>query len=233
VVDVAQDTAAVLDDLGAATFVTLGWSGGGPHALACAAALPGRCLAAGSIAGVAPFTADGLDWLGGMAPENIAEFGAARRGEAALTEFLDREAAMMGAITGESVASSLGGLVIEADKAVLTGEFADHIAACLRTAVSSGIAGWRDDDLAFVRDWGFSLGWESPSSSPAPGDPAPVAVWQGDQDQMVPFAHGQWLAARIRGARVHLMPGEGHLSMTVSAFDRILDDLLDLAGLTA
>jgi pimeloyl-ACP methyl ester carboxylesterase len=233
VVDVAQDTAAVLDDLGAATFVTLGWSGGGPHALACAAALPGRCLAAGSIAGVAPFTTDGLDWLGGMAPENIAEFGAARRGEAALTEFLDREAAMMGAITGESVASSLGGLVIEADQAVLTGEFADHVAACLRTALSSGIAGWRDDDLAFVRDWGFSLGWESPSPSPGPGDPAPVAVWQGDQDQMVPFAHGQWLAASIRGARVHLMPGEGHLSMTVSAFDRILDDLLDLAGLTA
>jgi pimeloyl-ACP methyl ester carboxylesterase len=62
VVDVARDTAAVLDELGAATFVTLGWSGGGPHALACAAALPGRCLAAGSIAGVAPFTADGLDW---------------------------------------------------------------------------------------------------------------------------------------------------------------------------
>ena len=233
VVDVAQDTAAVLDDLGAATFVTLGWSGGGPHALACAAALPGRCLAAGSIAGVAPSTADGLDWLGGMAPENVAEFGAARRGAAALTEFLDREAAMMGAITGESVASSLGGLVIEADKAVLTGEFADHVAACLRTALSSGIAGWRDDDLAFVSDWGFSLGWESPSPSPVPGDPAPVAVWQGDQDQMVPFAHGQWLAARIRGARVHLMPGDGHLSMTVSAFDRILDDLLDLAGLTA
>jgi len=231
VVDVAQDTAAVLDDLGVGSFVTLGWSGGGPHALACAAALPGRCLAAGSIAGVAPYAADGLDWLVGMGPENVAEFGAALRGEAALTDFLGREAAMMGSVTGESVASSLGGLVIEADKAALTGEFAAHIAACLRNALSSGVAGWRDDDLAFVSDWGFSLGWESPS--PAPGDPAPVAVWQGDQDQMVPYAHGQWLAARIRGARVHLMPGEGHLSMTVSAFDRILDDLLDLAGLAA
>ena len=61
VVDVAEDTGAVLDDLGAGAFVTLGWSGGGPHALACAAALPGRCLAAASIAGVAPYTADGLD----------------------------------------------------------------------------------------------------------------------------------------------------------------------------
>jgi pimeloyl-ACP methyl ester carboxylesterase len=144
VVDVAEDTAAVLDDLGAGTFVTLGWSGGGPHALACAAALPGRCLAAGSIAGVAPYTADGLDWLGGMGPENVAEFGAALRDEAALTGFLGREAAMMSAITGESVASSLGGLMIEADRAVLTGEFADHVAACLRTALSSGtVAGRR------------------------------------------------------------------------------------------
>jgi pimeloyl-ACP methyl ester carboxylesterase len=248
VVDVAQDTAAVLDELGADTFVTAGWSGGGPHALACAAALPGRCLAAASIAGVAPYAAKGLDWPTGMGPENIAEFGAAVRGEAALTAFIDHEAVMLSTLTGESVAKSLGGLVIEADQAVLTGEFADYVAAGLRASMNSGIAGWRDDDLAFVKDWGFSLGWESPGGespggespggeSPG-GEPpaqtaAPVAVWQGDQDRMVPFAHGQWLAANIRGARVHLMPGDGHLSMTVSAFDRILDDLLDLAGLTA
>jgi len=228
VADVTEDTAAVLDELGAGPFVTAGWSGGGPHALACAAALPGRCLAAASIAGVAPYQAPGLDWLAGMGPENVEEFGAALRGEAALTEFLEREAATMSAVTGETVAKSLGGLVIDADKAVLTGEFADYLAAALRAAMSSGIAGWRDDDLAFARDWGFSLGWESPS--PAPARPAPVAVWQGDQDRMVPFAHGQWLAANIRGARAHLMPGDGHLSMTVGAIDRILDDLLDLAG---
>jgi pimeloyl-ACP methyl ester carboxylesterase len=220
VADVAEDTAAVLDELGADTFVTVGWSGGGPHALACAALLPGRCLAAASIAGVAPYPADGLDWLAGMGPENVAEFGAAMRGQAPLTEFLEREAASLSTVTGEGVAKALGGLVIEADRAVLTGEFAEHIAASLRAATSSGVAGWRDDDLAFTRDWGF-----------CPGQGSPVAVWQGDQDQMVPFAHGQWLAANIEGARVHLMPGEGHLSMAVSAFDRILDDLLDLAGL--
>jgi pimeloyl-ACP methyl ester carboxylesterase len=232
VVDVAGDTAAVLDDLGADSFVTAGWSGGGPHALACAAALPGRCLAAASIAGVAPYLASdgrrpegvssGLDWLAGMGPENVAEFGAALAGEAELTAFLRREAATMGAVTGQDVAQAFGGLVIEADQAVLTGQYADHVAACLRAALSSGIAGWRDDDLAFTRDWGFSLDGEPPLRA---------AIWQGDQDRMVPFAHGQWLAAAIPGARVHLMPGDGHLSMTVSAFDRILDDLLDLAGL--
>jgi pimeloyl-ACP methyl ester carboxylesterase len=245
VVDVAEDTAAVLDELGADTFVTVGWSGGGPHALACAAAVPGRCLAAASIAGVAPYAAKGLDWVAGMGPENIAEFGAAGRGEAALTTFLDHEAVTLSTLTGESVAKSLGGLVIEADQAVLTGEFADHVAAGLRASMNSGIAGWRDDDFAFISDWGFSLGWESPGLESPAGEsparmqtpartqtPAPVAVWQGDQDRMVPFAHGKWLAANIRGARVHLMPGDGHLSMTVSAFDRIVDDLLDLAGLT-
>jgi pimeloyl-ACP methyl ester carboxylesterase len=224
VVDVAEDTAAVLDELGADSFVTAGWSGGGPHTLACAAALPGRCLAAASIAGVAPCLAPGLDWMAGMGPENVAEFGAALAGEAELTAFLEHEAATIGSVTGEGVAQAFGGLVIEADQAVLTGEFADHIATCLRAALNSGIAGWRDDDLAFTRDWGFSLTGEPPLRA---------AIWQGDQDRMVPFAHGQWLAAGIPGARVHLMPGDGHLSMTISAFDRILDDLLDLARLAA
>jgi pimeloyl-ACP methyl ester carboxylesterase len=227
VVDVAPDTAAVLDDLGADSFVTAGWSGGGPHALACAAALPGRCLAAASIAGVAPYQAPGLDWLAGMGPENVAEFGAALAGESDLTAFLDREAVTMSAVTGPDVAQAFGGLVIEADQAVLTGEYADHIAACLRAALSSGTTGWRDDDLAFITGWGFSL---DPAINGEP--PLRAAIWQGDQDRMVPFAHGQWLAAAIPGARVHLMPGDGHLSMTVSAFDRILDDLLDLAGLS-
>jgi pimeloyl-ACP methyl ester carboxylesterase len=222
VADVAADTAAVLDQLGADAFVTAGWSGGGPHALACAAELPGRCLAAASIAGVAPYGADGLDWLAGMGPENVEEFGAALGGEAELTGFLDGAAGELKAVTGADVAGSLGGLVQAADKAVITGEFAEYLAAGLRAAVRGGIAGWRDDDLAFVNDWGFSLGSRAPR--------APVAVWQGDQDLMVPYAHGQWLAANIQGARVYLLPGEGHLTVRVSHFGRILDDLLDLAG---
>jgi pimeloyl-ACP methyl ester carboxylesterase len=126
-------------------------------------------------------------------------------------------AATLGSVTGADVASSLGGLVQAADKAALTGEYAEHMAAALRGGVRAGIAGWRDDDLAFTRDWGFTLGG------------APTAIWQGDQDLMVPYAHGRWLAANIPGARAHLVPGEGHLSLTVSCFDRILADLLDLA----
>jgi pimeloyl-ACP methyl ester carboxylesterase len=223
VADVAGDVAGILDALGVATFITWGASGGGPHALACAALLPDRCLAAATIAGVAPSNAEGLDWLAGMGPENIEEFGAAQRGAADLTAFLEKEAAGLGNLTGADIIDGLGGLIGDADKAVLTGEYADYQASALKASVRTGIAGWRDDDIAFVADWGFPVG-------PA-GFPVPVAVWQGDDDRMVPFSHGQWLATRIPGAQAHLLPGEGHLSLAERHYDEILDDLLRLTGL--
>ena len=219
VADVATGVAAVLDALGCGAFVTVGSSGGGPHALACSALLPGRCLAAATLAGVAPYRADGLDFLAGMGPENIEEFRAAADGEAAITAFVTREAAGLRAVQGAQVADALGGLVSAADRAVLDDGYAGHLAASLRSAVSSGIAGWRDDDLAFVSDWGFALA--------AAG---PVAIWQGDQDLMVPPAHGRWLAGHIPGARARLRPGEGHLSLQANRFGEVLDDLIDLAG---
>ncbi|HEY2240975.1 MAG TPA: alpha/beta fold hydrolase [Streptosporangiaceae bacterium] len=234
VASVAGDVAEILDALGAETFVTHGTSGGGPHALACAYLLPGRCLAAASIAGVAPRDAEGLDWLAGMGPENIEEFAAAESSPADLTAFLEKEAGALGAVTGGDIIAGLGGLIDDADKAVLTGEFADYRAAALRAAVARGIAGWYEDDMAFASDWGFDLG---PDSAPVTGvpdlgdGPAPIAVWQGDQDRMVPFSHGQWLAGHLPGARVHLLPGEGHISLEHHHYDGILTDLLGLAGI--
>jgi len=221
VADVTGDVAAVLDELGAPRFVTVGSSGGGPHALACAARLPARCLAAATMAGVAPFTAEGLDWLDGMGAENVEEIGAATAGEAQLTSYLEAEAASLATITGPEVADGLGDLISAADKAAATGEFADYLAASFRAAVRTGIAGWRDDDLAFTSDWGFTMA--------EAGAGAPVAVWQGDQDMMVPWAHGNWLAVHIPGAVAHLLPGEGHLTLGITSFGAILDDLLAMA----
>ena len=93
------------------------------------------------------------------------------------------------------------------------------MAAVLRRAVSTGVAGWRDDDLAFTRDWGFDISTIG----------VPVAVWQGGRDLMVPPDHGRWLAERIPDVRDHLLPAEGHLSLAVGALDRIVADLVDLA----
>jgi pimeloyl-ACP methyl ester carboxylesterase len=217
--DAAEDVEAIVDALGAESFVTIGWSGGGPHALACAALLGDRCLSAVSLAGVAPYPADGLDWMAGMGPENVEEFTLAVRGEAALTPWLGAEAPALAAIQAPDVALGLGGLVSPVDKAALTGEFADFMATSLRRAVATGVAGWRDDDLAFTRPWGFDLA----------AIERPVSVWQGGQDRMVPFEHGRWLAAHIPGSRPHLHPDEGHLSLGVSGLSRIMDDLLELS----
>ena len=215
VADVAADSVAVLDALGVDEFVTLGWSGGGPHALACAALIPGRCRAAATLAGVAPYGADGLDWLAGMGEENVEEFSLAVRGEQSLTPWLEEQAAVLSGVRGADVAASLGGLVSPVDTASVTGEFAEYLAAGFRRAVATGVAGWRDDDLAFVRDWGFDLA----------AIEIPVSVWQGGQDLMVPPAHGRWLADAIPTARDHIHPGVGHLSLAVASIDRIVADL--------
>ena len=221
VADCAADAAVILDHLGADQFVTAGWSGGGPHALACAALLPGRCLAAAPLAGPAPRRAEGLDWLAGMGPENIEEFTAASDGGETFDRMLAGEAAKLADVTGEQVMAALGGVVSEADRAVASGAFADYLAASFRAAVRGWAAGWRDDDLAFVGDWGFSV---------AGCSAVPTAVWQGDQDLMVPFGHGTWLAAHVPGARVHLLAGGGHLTFATGTYGLVLDDLLDLAG---
>jgi len=214
--DVAADAVAVLDALRVTDFVTLGWSGGGPHALACAALLPERCRAVATLASAAPYAVDDLDFLAGMAEENKAEFGAALEGREVLEPALAEMSEGMDAVTAEQVAESLGGLVSESDRRALTGELAEYLASSLSTAVSTGIAGWRDDDLAFVRPWGFDL----------TSITAPVTVWQGDEDRMVPLAHGQWLAAHVPGARWRQHQGEGHISVW-GWIDDIVGELLE------
>ena len=215
VADCAADAAAVADALGAERFYTLGASGGGPHSLACAALLGERVIAAGTIAGVAPFGAEGLDWLAGMGKENHDEIGAAQRGPAELREWLLAKAGQLRSARGEQVVEALGDLVGEADRAVLNGEYGEFLAAGVRDSVGSGVDGWFDDDYALIGPWGFEV--ESIAR--------PVSLWQGDDDRFVPIAHGRWLAARMPQARVHLLEGHGHLSIMLGHFGEVLDDL--------
>ena len=220
VADAAGDTGEVLDRLGHEAFLTAGWSGGGPHALASAALLPGRCLAGATLAGVGAHGRDDLDFLAGMGPENVEEFGAAEAGEAPLRAWLAAHGEAFRSVTGEQLAEAFGGLVPQVDKDTLAGGFADTLAACLRRALAGGFDGWVDDDLAFVRPWGFDLADVG----------VPVTVWQGDLDLMVPAAHGPWLVSQLPRATARLAPGHGHLSLVAGLHDEILDDLVANAG---
>src|SRR5829696_3225511 len=103
VADAAADVAAIMDALGVERFATYGWSGGGPHALACAALLDGRCAAAATIAGAAPADQPDLDFTAGMGEGNIAEFGAAFEGRERLSELLEEERSGLTAVTAEQL----------------------------------------------------------------------------------------------------------------------------------
>jgi pimeloyl-ACP methyl ester carboxylesterase len=214
---VVADAVEVLDALGIATAVTVGWSGGGPHTLACGALRPDRFRAVGVIAGVAPYVESqgSLDWLDGMGQENLDEFGATLQGEHAVRALVAPSRDVYGSIQADQIVASMATLLPDVDRAYCTDEFGDYLAASFREAVSVGVDGWIDDDLAFARAWGFDL------ASIA----VPVSVWQGSEDLMVPFAHGGWLVGAIPGARAHLLEGEGHLSVVVGRIGDILDDL--------
>jgi pimeloyl-ACP methyl ester carboxylesterase len=215
VVDVVADTDAVLVALGADRCLTMGWSGGGPHTLACGARLA-AAAAVLVVAGVAPYQAEGLDWMAGMGEENVVEFSAALEGEDQLRPYLTEQGELLRNIRAADIVTSMQSLLPDVDRAALTGEFGEDLAASFREAVRTGVDGWLDDDLAFARPWGFSLAEIS----------VPTMIWQGSADLMVPFAHGQWLASRLPAASAHLEEGEGHLSVGLGKLDSMLDELV-------
>jgi pimeloyl-ACP methyl ester carboxylesterase len=216
VADCAADAAAVADALGVERFYTVGRSGGGPHALACAALLPDRVIATATIAGVAPRSAEGLDWLDGMGQENIDENAAAEAGEEQLLAFLEPFRAKLISADAAELHAEFGDLLSDVDRSVMTGEFAEYEAQSTRAGLEHGVWGWFDDDIELIGDWGFELSDIS----------GPVAIWQGAQDRMVPLAHGEWLAAHIPGARAKLLPDHGHLSLALGRYGALLDDLI-------
>jgi pimeloyl-ACP methyl ester carboxylesterase len=191
--EVARRSASIADTLGIDRFAVMGASGGAPHALACAAVLPGRVLATVCMSAPAPFGAEGLEWFVGMAPSGAAECRAAAAGREALQAYF---------------ASA------EFDPQVFTP--ADHAAAIgpwswLGTVAAKALAtdqgGMVDDDLAYVTHWGCD---------PRQVD-APVLFVHGAQDRVVPSSHARWLAQRCRTAELWLHPDDGHVSILNSS----------------
>jgi pimeloyl-ACP methyl ester carboxylesterase len=138
-----------------------------------------------------------------MGTANIDEFNAAVEGEQALRPFLDNERAEMLKSTPEGLREVLSSLLPPVDAKALSGTRAKFVHASFVHGLESGVDGWLDDDLAFTRGWGFDLATIA----------VPVLIMQGEQDLMVPFAHGTWLAEHVAGAQARLSSDEGHVSL--------------------
>ena len=217
IVDDVPDIEAILDALGMDEFVVVGWSGGGPRALACAAVLSDRCQAAATLAGLAPFDAAGLDWMAGMGPGNVADFSAALQGPEAYAAFQEKFFLPMTSATVADVAAGLGQLLTPTDEKAFAGDMAAWLAETMHRAGAQGVIGVRDDGLALAAPWGFDIGNIS----------VPTAIWAGGQDVTVPYAHGQWLAAHVPGAIAHLFDDAGHITL-VNDLEDVLVELLEL-----
>ena len=204
VVDCVADVEAVADALAIGQFVISGVSGGGPHALAVAALLEDRVVATECSVGPAPVAAFGSQWTAGMDEENVREFGWAMQGEQTLHRELSgqAEADLARMAADPSKLFSDDWEFEAADRAVLARtDMQQMLAEAWREAFRNGVWGWVDDDLALLGRWGFEVSQIS----------TPVVVRYGEQDVMVPAAHGRWLAANVPNAAVLVAQQAGHL----------------------
>jgi pimeloyl-ACP methyl ester carboxylesterase len=200
VADVVPDVRAIADAFGLDRFAVLGRSGGGPHALACAALLPDRVTRAGVLVSLAPWAAEGLDWFAGMADSNVREYTSAATEPDVLTARLVQVAARIKADPASHVAT-LSPEMPEADRRVVADSgiralLAKNYAEALRDSA----AGWIDDALAFCAPWGFNLA----------DIKVPVLLWHGENDVFSPAAHARWLADQIPSAIMSIRPGIAH-----------------------
>ena len=156
--------------------------------------------------GIAPFGSPGLDrddWLAGMDPENVKEFGWAEAGEEVLVRELEREQVAMEARVVEDPSTLLGDFDLsESDREQLRRpELAEVFQESVVEQAAAGVWGWVDDDLAIISPWGFEVDAIA----------TPTLVWYGRTDVLVPPSHGDWLAANVPGCLVRVDDHSGHL----------------------
>lgn len=203
VADCAADVRAIAGALDVDRLGVWGISGGGPHALACAALLPDLVVAVGSLAAVAPYGAPGLDYFTGMGKENVDDIKLTLADErAARAKAVDDRNRLL-ALSVEEMASAFPTLLSPVDAAVVTAGMAEYLWTSGQVGLASSDQGWWDDGMAQLKPWGFAFEVTR----------VPVQLWHGRHDRFVPFQHGEWLATRIPGVETHLTDEDGHLTL--------------------
>lgn len=205
VADAARDVEMIADKLGLERFSVAGRSGGGPHALACAAAerLRHRVAGVAVLVGLAPSDAGELDWFAGMNADNVRGFGGIDPDTASVVEEIRRRAER----TIEDPRFLLEDLMLQmtaADRRVVnTPALRQLITNNYERALKAGPYGWIDDVLALRRSWKLDLRTIDTRVTK-------IRLWHGADDTFAPVSHTRWLATQIPGAEIQVRPGAAH-----------------------
>lgn len=204
--DAIGDIEALIDTLELRCFDVLGFSGGGPYALACAVRHTDRVRRAGLISSLAPFDHAGAE---GMTD------GFRQLWDLAAADFPAFETALEGTVTAAGSAYELlVGSAPAGDRAILQSDaVADRYRACLAEATRQGLTGMFEDARALVSPWSFDVADVR----------QPTFVWHGADDLNVPVGMGRWLARYLPDARLTEWPQAAHFE----AFRR-QDEVLDV-----
>jgi pimeloyl-ACP methyl ester carboxylesterase len=212
-IDIADDIRSLADYLALDVFTVVGWSTGGPHALACSAALDDRVRAVGIVASCAPLDKVGLD---GFGERTFIEM--AQQDPNGLREVMKQLAAAMHSDPEGTTKSLLADVMTDSDVAYCArpGQ-ASLVIADLVESARGDWEGYADDCIADAADWGFALG----------GVKAPVSVVHGIADRLVPVEHSRYLAKALPNASLLEVEGEGHISV-LDHLPRLCAELVDL-----
>ena len=214
--DAAADVAAIADFLGHRRIAVIGRSGGGSHALACAAHLADRVSVAAVLVGLAPSDAQGLDWYAGMNRHNVNEYSTADANEAMLRASLEDKALQTQQNPQIILTDLIPDMCREDRRVVDDVTLRKLLTDTYAMAVQQGADGWIDDVLAFRKPWGFDFSQIR----------CPVKLWHGMNDDFSPVEHAQWLAEQIENAELEIGTAEGHFA-AVEELPKILSWISD------
>lgn len=201
-VDAVTEVKELSDELGLTGFVSLGWSGGGSHALATA--LDPRCKGVLTLAGIGPYGEPDLDFLDGFKDADLEEYEAAFRSIDDLIAIISDDERDV--------------YWTPKDVEAMTRPEWETMGVEPSKRVSS--FGWdflRDDYSAYLNPWGFDVREIT----------VPVAIFQGDLDGNVPVGHARWLQSKIQSSELIEKPGEGHISLVFTYAEEILQKAAD------
>ncbi|HEY2877682.1 alpha/beta hydrolase [Nocardioides sp.] len=195
----AADTLELVDQLGLGRFALMGSSGGGPFALATAAAAPDRVSAIwvhaspGSYAEVKP------DVLGDddRRALDLAADGDVEEAMRVMDALGDADLGELRGLSEEEFSQAMSRMAppgeswLDRHPALKQAFQADF-----RRAITTS-AGMSRDNLSWLRDWDVDL--EAVLT--------PVRLVYGDNDRMAELGHAEWLQARLSRSDLHVVPG--------------------------